>query len=152
MQFVIFHIWPCLFLNITLRYFLAEDSSKKQMKTRCTLGKTNSFVCYLEESLAWQFAFEINWPLFVNAQTKLAFFNHLPLCIDIFNGMNVDKKWTLSCKRNLWTLSLKSLNLACQKRTQPNIIDCYNLMLNSGWDYMPLLCLESENRIFLIQS
>ena len=44
-------------------FFLAEDSSKKQTKTRCILVKTNSFVRFLEESLTWQFAFEINWPL-----------------------------------------------------------------------------------------
>ena len=38
----------------------------------------------------------------------LAFFYHLPTCIDIFYGMNVDKKWTFldhlptsSCKRSL---------------------------------------------------
>ena len=24
----------------------------------------------------------------------LAFFDHLPPCVDIFYGMNVDKKWT----------------------------------------------------------
>ena len=44
-------------------FFLAEDSSKKQTKTRGILVKTNSFVRFLEESSAWQFAFEINWPL-----------------------------------------------------------------------------------------
>ena len=37
----------------------AEDSSKK----RRILVKMNSFVCFLEESSAWQFVFEINWPL-----------------------------------------------------------------------------------------
>ena len=38
----------------------------------------------------------------------LAFFDHLPPCVDIFYGMNVDKKWTFldhlptsSCKRSL---------------------------------------------------
>ena len=37
------------------------------------------------------------------------FFDHLPLKVDIFYGMNVDKKWTFlahlptsSCKRSLW--------------------------------------------------
>ena len=40
----------------------------------------------------------------------LAFFDHLLLCVDIFYGMNVDKKRTFldhlptsSCKRSLWT-------------------------------------------------
>ena len=39
---------------------------------------------------------------------RLAFFDHLPPCMDIFFGMNVDKKWTFldhlstsSCKRSL---------------------------------------------------
>ena len=38
----------------------------------------------------------------------LAFFDHLLPCVDIFYGINVDKKWTfldhlptLSCKRSL---------------------------------------------------
>ena len=35
----------------------------KWTKTRRILVKTNSFVCFLEEFTAWQFAFEINWPL-----------------------------------------------------------------------------------------
>ena len=47
--------------------------------------------------------------LFTNYVDKiLAFFDHLPPCVDIFYGMNVDKKWTfldhlptLSCKRSL---------------------------------------------------
>ena len=42
-------------------FFLAEDSSKKRTKTRRMLVKTNSFIRFLKESLAWQIAFEINW-------------------------------------------------------------------------------------------
>ena len=38
-------------------------SSKKWMKTSCTVVKTNLFICFLEEFTTWQFAFEINWPL-----------------------------------------------------------------------------------------
>ena len=41
---------------------VSSISSKKWMKTRCIV-KMNSFVCFLEEFTAWQFAFEINWPL-----------------------------------------------------------------------------------------
>ena len=37
---------------ISKRFFLAEDSSKKRTKTRRILVKTNSFVRFLEESLA----------------------------------------------------------------------------------------------------
>ena len=46
--------------------------------------------------------------LFSNYVDKI-FFDHLPPCIDIFYGMNVDKKWTFldlptsSCKCSLWT-------------------------------------------------
>ena len=48
---------------ISKRFFLAEDSPKKQTKTSRILVKTNSFVRFLGESSAWQFGFEINWPL-----------------------------------------------------------------------------------------
>ena len=36
---------------------------KKKTKTRRILVKMNSFVRFLEKFMAWQFAFEINWPL-----------------------------------------------------------------------------------------
>ena len=42
---------------------VASISSKKRTKTRRIVVKTNSFVRFLEEFTAWQFAFEINWPL-----------------------------------------------------------------------------------------
>ena len=45
---------------ILKRFFLAKDSPIKRTKTRRILVKTNSFVRFLEESSAWQFAFEIN--------------------------------------------------------------------------------------------
>ena len=45
---------------ILKRFFLAEDSSKIRTKTRRILVKSNSFVHFLEDSSAWQFAFEIN--------------------------------------------------------------------------------------------
>ena len=48
------HFWRLQFETI---------SFKKPTKTRCILAKTNSFVRFLEEFTAWQFAFEINWPL-----------------------------------------------------------------------------------------
>ena len=48
--------------------------------------------------------------------TRFWLFYHLPPCVDIFYGINVDKKWTfldhlptLSCKRSLWTTPLGSL-------------------------------------------
>ena len=43
---------------------------KNERKPRI-LVKTNSFVCFLEEFMAWQFAFEINWPL-VTGSIQLA--------------------------------------------------------------------------------
>ena len=45
------------------RFFLAKDSSKIRTKTHSILVKTNLFFRFLEESSAWQFAFEIKWPL-----------------------------------------------------------------------------------------
>ena len=42
---------------------VSSISSKKQTKTRSIVVKTNSFVRFLEEFRAWQFAFKINWPL-----------------------------------------------------------------------------------------
>ena len=40
-----------------------QISSKKQTKTCRIVVKTNSFVHFLEEFMAWKFAFEIIWPL-----------------------------------------------------------------------------------------
>ena len=42
---------------------VSSISSKKQTKTCRIVVKTNSFVRDLEEFTAWQFAFEINWPI-----------------------------------------------------------------------------------------
>ena len=42
---------------------MSSISSKKRMKTRRIVVKTNSFFRSLEEFTAWQFAFKINWPL-----------------------------------------------------------------------------------------
>ena len=44
---------------------VSSISSKKRTKTRHKVVKTNSFVRFLEEFMAWQFAFEINWPLVI---------------------------------------------------------------------------------------
>ena len=49
--------------NLETFFFPAEDSPKKRTKTCLILVKTNSFVCFLGESSAWQFAFKINCPL-----------------------------------------------------------------------------------------
>ena len=55
---------------ISKRFFSGQGFFKKWMTTRRILVKTNSFVRFLEESSAWQFAFEINWPLIVIVLTK----------------------------------------------------------------------------------
>ena len=40
----------------------------------------------------------------------LAFFDHLPPCVDIFYGMNIDKKWTF------WTTYVPRLvNVICEQ-------------------------------------
>ena len=46
-------------------------SSKKRTKTCCILVKMNSFVRFLEEFTACQFAFEIYWPLHGTVQIFL---------------------------------------------------------------------------------
>ena len=46
-------------------------SSKKQTKKHRIVVKTNWFVCFLEEFMAWQFDFEINWPLDRYKQGKI---------------------------------------------------------------------------------
>ena len=56
---------------ISKRFFLAKDSPKKRTKTRRILVKTNSFFRFLGESTAWQFVFEINWPLVANGYRQL---------------------------------------------------------------------------------
>ena len=48
---------------ISIRLFLAKDSSKKRPKTRRILVKTNSFVRFLEEIDDPINHFEINLPL-----------------------------------------------------------------------------------------
>ena len=46
------------------KYILVSSiSSKKHTKTRRIIVKTKLFVRFLEEITAWQFAFEITWPL-----------------------------------------------------------------------------------------
>ena len=42
---------------------MSSISSKKQTKTCPIVVKTNSFIRFLEEFTAWQFSFEIIWPL-----------------------------------------------------------------------------------------
>ena len=41
------------------------------MKTGCIVVKMNSFVRFLEEFKAWQFAFEISWPSGQNMKKNL---------------------------------------------------------------------------------
>ena len=53
---------------LKVRYFrnvflVSSISSKKRTKTSRIVVKSNSFVRFLKEFVAWQFAFEINWPL-----------------------------------------------------------------------------------------
>ena len=63
----------------------------------------------------------------------LAFFDHLSPYVDIFYGMNVDKKWSfsdhlpiLSCKRSLWrTPNLNMWFCFDLKQTQKAIFSTY---------------------------
>ena len=55
---------------------LTSISSKKTNKNTLHSSKTNSFVCFLEEFTAWQFAFEIYWPL-QKLQNTRSHFNSL---------------------------------------------------------------------------
>ena len=71
-------------------------SSKKQTKTHRILVKTNSFVRFCEEFMAWQFAFEINWPLyystwnFITAGLYIKIFKNES---KIVKGYNVKKQY-----------------------------------------------------------
>ena len=66
---------------------------------------------YLHANVIIDFTSNLFKGAFTNYVDKfLAFFDHLPPYVDIFYGMNVDKKWTFldhlptsSCKRSLWT-------------------------------------------------
>ena len=53
---------------------------KTQTKTRRKLVKTNSFVRFLEEFTAWQFAFKINWPLVIMWKFSVIFKKGLGQC------------------------------------------------------------------------
>ena len=60
---------------------VSSISSKKRTKTHCIVVQTNSFVCFLEEFTAWQFAFEINWPLAIAFfQISQIFWLIVPFC------------------------------------------------------------------------
>ena len=51
------------------------------MKTHCIPVKMNSFVRFLEEFTAWQFNFEINWPLAIAFfQISQIFWLIVPIC------------------------------------------------------------------------
>ena len=59
----------------------------------------------------------------------LAFFDHLPPCVDIFYGITIDKKWsfldhlpTSSCKRSLWMTS-NSLEFSTKNCPTPSGIE-----------------------------
>ena len=61
---------------ISICLFGVFNSFPKTNKNKSTWGiivvKSNSFVRFLEESLAWQFAFEINWHLVPKNQSESA--------------------------------------------------------------------------------
>ena len=97
-------------------------SQKTNEKTRRIVVKTNSFVRFLGESSAWQFAFEINWPL-NNIPGELIFFVNLwekfqlgSLChfkgptkrtLTVANKFNLDNFLYLHCSNLVsWLLSL----------------------------------------------
>ena len=56
--------------------------------------------------------------------TRLWLFDHLPHCVDIFYGINIDKRWTFlnhlptsSCKSSLWMTPLCKYLFPCQLHT-----------------------------------
>ena len=63
---------------------------------------------YMFFFILWQFRVKGSFKNYIDK--ILAFFYHLPPCVDIFYDINIDKKWifldhlpTLSCKSSLWT-------------------------------------------------
>ena len=93
----------------------------------------------------WIFLLCQNWSFtkvsFTNYVDKfLTFFDHLPSCVDIFYGINVDIKWTFldhlpasSCKRSLWTTPYcKWLPVLFVKNDQ-NFPQIDHGLLNRGW-------------------
>ena len=68
---------------LKVRYFrnvvlVSSISYKKRTKKRRIVVK---FVCFLEEFTAWQFAFQIIWPLTKKRTTKKEFDERWPKCI-----------------------------------------------------------------------
>ena len=63
--------------------------------------------------------------LFTNYDGKiLAIFDHLPTCIDIFYGMNFDKKWTL-----LATYLPRLVNVVCERPLIQKVADfCFKIL------------------------
>ena len=54
--------------QVILKGFFDVFNLFRKMKENTS--HTNSFVCFLEEFIAWQFAFEINWPLAASFNEK----------------------------------------------------------------------------------
>ena len=98
----------------TTRYWRFHMSDTRPLATASYSGERfriqfRKLICISNNALS---AFLPGRGSFTNYVDKiLAFFDHLPPCVDIFYGMNVvDKKWTFfyhlptsSCKRSLWT-------------------------------------------------
>ena len=80
-------------------FLVSSISSKKRTKTRLIVVKTNSFVCFLEEFTAWQFAFKIIWPLGIDEKWENLNFEKSTL---MTNTKVLHKFW--ASKNSNWVL------------------------------------------------
>jgi hypothetical protein len=116
-------------------------SSKKQTKTRRIVVKTNSLVHFLEEFTAWQFAFEINWPL---AKVRILVTKYLKL------SANVIYERTLICSSFLASISSFSCRLSIAALV--SLRTCFNWPLAFSLVSVRLLILISASSSFSIWS
>ena len=115
----------CFFLKATSFgnvFLLTLISSKKRTKTRRIEVIPNSFVRFLEEFTAWQFAFKINWPLstleylfiYCKQLNVLKLFSHFTVQINCRCGPKVfENSWPSAFNfQKFFSQSLQQLFLA----------------------------------------
>ena len=116
-------------------FLVSSISVKKRTKTRRIVVKTNSFVCFLEEFRAWQFAFEVYWPLSLSHLFWRLISTLLKLEIS-----TLLKTITNSCFQALEGLKFQALEgLKFQdKQTQKQMIRPNNIKIGSKyWTHSP---------------
>ena len=120
---------------ISKLFFSGRGFSQKTNENMSHTSKTNSFVRFLEEYSAWQFAFEINWPLsqelFLFTQAyfctpvcqKAGLLIYLSLTINLFIG---------DCRTVLWLVE-KSVGISTPLAFRQTGVRKYVCVQSNSW-------------------